>query len=178
MGDELIDIYDSKNRPLNEKKMKSEAHRKGLWHRVAHVWIYNSNKEIMLQLRAKDKEVYPNMWDISVAGHISAGEKEIVSAMREIEEEIGLKIKESELQLLNIRNVQFTTNTTINNEIIYLYLLKYDGNIKQLKIQEEELQEIKFFKLNELEKQLKETPEKFTPYGDYFYEIIERIRKM
>lgn len=178
MGDELIDIYDSKNRPLNEKKMKSEAHRKGLWHRVAHVWIYNSNKEIMLQLRAKDKEVYPNMWDISVAGHISAGEKEIVSAMREIEEEIGLKIKESELQLLNIRNVQFTTNTTINNEIIYLYLLKYDGNIKQLKIQEEELQEIKFFKLKELEKQLKETPDKFTPYGNYFYEIIERIRNM
>jgi isopentenyldiphosphate isomerase len=178
MGDELIDIYDSKNRPLNEKKMKSEAHRKGLWHRVAHVWIYNSNKEIMLQLRAKDKEVYPNVWDISVAGHIAAGEKEIVSAMREVEEEIGLKIKESELQLLNIRNVQFTTNTTINNEIIYLYLLKFDGNIKQLKIQEEELQEIKFFKLKELEKQLKETPEKFTPYGDYFYEIINRIRGM
>ncbi len=178
MGDELIDIYDSKNRPLNEKKMKSEAHRKGLWHRVAHVWIYNSNKEIMLQLRAKDKEVYPNVWDISVAGHIAAGEKEIVSAMREVEEEIGLKIEERELKLLNIRNVQFTTNTTINNEIIYLYLLKYDGNIKQLKIQEEELQEIKFFKLKELEKQLKETPDKFTPYGNYFYEIIERIRGM
>ena len=178
MGDELIDIYDSKNRPLNKKKMKSEAHRKGLWHRVAHVWIYNSNKEIMLQLRAKDKQVYPNLWDISVAGHISAGEREIVSAMREVEEEIGLKVKESELQLLNIRNVQFTTNNTINNEIIYLYLLKFDGNIKQLKIQEEEVQEIKFFKLNELEKQLKENPEKFTPYGDYFYEIINKIRGM
>jgi isopentenyl-diphosphate Delta-isomerase len=176
MGDELIDIYDSKNRPLNKKVMKSEAHKKGLWHRVAHVWIYNSNKEVLLQLRSKDKEVYPNVWDISVAGHISTGEREIQSAMREIEEEIGLKVKESELKLWNIRNVHFTTSTTINNEIIYLYLLKYNGNIKQLKIQEEELQEIKFFKLNELEKQLKEMPEKFTPYGDYFYEIIERIR--
>ena len=178
MGDELIDIYDSKNRPLNKKKMKSEAHRKGLWHRVAHVWIYNSNKEIMLQLRAKNKEVYPNLWDISVAGHIAAGERESVSAMREVEEEIGLKISENELQLLSIKNVQFTTNTTINNEIIYLYLLKYDGNIKQLKIQEDELQEIKFFKLTELEKQLNETPEKFTPYGDYFHQIIKRIRGM
>ena len=97
----------------------------------------------------------------------------------EVEEEIGLKIEEKNYNYLTLGMYNSQTNTTINNEIIYLYLLKvHDGNIKQLKIQEEELQEIKFFKLNELEKQLNETPEKFTPYGDYFYEIIKRIRGM
>jgi isopentenyl-diphosphate Delta-isomerase len=177
MGDELIDIYDSNNRPLNKKVMKSEAHKKGLWHRVAHVWIYNSNKEVLLQLRSKDKEVYPNVWDISVAGHISTGEREIQSAMREIEEEIGLKVKESELKLWNIRNVHFTTSTTINNEIIYLYLLKHDVDVNELKIQKEEIQKIKFFNLNELYKDLKEHPEKYT-HIEYFFEMIDKIRSL
>ena len=59
MADELIDIYDENNKPLGIQKMKSEAHRDGLWHRASHVWIYNSKGEILLQLRAKNKELWP-----------------------------------------------------------------------------------------------------------------------
>lgn len=86
MADELIEIYNGNNEPLGIEKMKSEAHRNGLWHRASHIWIYNSAGEILLQLRAENKELYPNMWDISAAGHISAGEEPIISALREMEE--------------------------------------------------------------------------------------------
>ena len=53
MVDELIDIFDENNNALNVQKMKSEAHKLGLWHRASHIWIYNSSGEILLQLRAK-----------------------------------------------------------------------------------------------------------------------------
>jgi len=37
LADELIDIYDEDNKPTGVQKMKSEAHRQGLWHRAAHI---------------------------------------------------------------------------------------------------------------------------------------------
>ncbi len=76
--------------------MKSEAHREGLWHRAAHIWAYNSKGEILLQLRAKNKRTFPDKWDLSVAGHISASEEPIDSALREIEEEVGLCAKKED----------------------------------------------------------------------------------
>ena len=93
MADELIDICDENNNLINVQKTKSEAHKNGLWHRASHIWIYNSNGEILLQLRAKEKPLYPDMWDISAAGHISAGEDPITSGLREVKEEIGLEIE-------------------------------------------------------------------------------------
>lgn len=93
MADELVDIYNDNNETLGIEKMKSEAHKNGLWHRSSHIWIYNSRSEILLQLRADNKEMYPNMWDISAAGHVDAGEEPIVAALREMEEEIGLSVK-------------------------------------------------------------------------------------
>jgi isopentenyldiphosphate isomerase len=70
MTDELIDIYDENNFSLGIKKMKSEAHRDWLWHRAVQICIYNSNYEILIQLRSKYKKIFPNLWDISVAGHV------------------------------------------------------------------------------------------------------------
>jgi isopentenyldiphosphate isomerase len=62
MAQELLDIVDEDNKLLGIKKSKVEAHEKGLWHRNAHIWIYNSKGEVLLQLRAKDKIFLPNMW--------------------------------------------------------------------------------------------------------------------
>ena len=149
--DELIDICDSKNNLLNVQKMKSEAHAKGLWHRSAHIWIYNSKGEILIQLRAKDKNFYPNVWDVSVAGHISAGEKPIISALREVREEIGLSIKEKDLKFYKIIKEKQVYKKIISNEFDYVYILKFDGDIKKLRLQDEEVKSIKFIELNKLE---------------------------
>ena len=82
MGDELIDICDEANHLTGVQKMKSEAHKDGLWHRAVHIWLYNSKGEILLQWRAKNKLLYPEMWDISAAGHVSASENPITSGLQ------------------------------------------------------------------------------------------------
>ena len=177
MGDELIDICDESNNLTNIQKMKSEAHRMGLWHRAAHIWLYNSKGEILLQLRAKEKPLFPDMWDVSVAGHISSGEDSITSALREIEEEIGLKVKKEDLEFFKLRKVKAIYKGIKNCEFHYSYFLKFDGEIKKLKLQDEEVQEIRFLPIKRIEEELRTNPNKYVPHGDYWLEVINEVKR-
>lgn len=177
MADELIDICDENNKLTGIQKMKSEAHRDGLWHRAVHIWIYNSEGELLLQLRAKKKLLYPDMWDISAAGHVSAGDEPITSGLREIEEEIGLKVKKEDLQFFKIRKTKAIFRDIKNNEFYYIYFLKFDGDIKQLKLQDEEVQKIRFLPLSKIEEELKKYQKKYVPHGDYWFDVIAEVKR-
>ncbi len=177
MADELIDIFDEENNFTGVRKMKSEAHKDGLWHRVIHAWIYNSKGEVLIQLRAKDKLLYSNLWDISAAGHIGAGEEPAVSCAREIEEELGLKINVEDLKFYGIKEINIINSAINNNEFGYIYFLKFDGDVKQLKLQKEEVQETKFILIDELEEELNLNPESFCPYEEHWFEMLSELRK-
>lgn len=178
MADELIDIFDEENNFTGIQKMKSEAHAEGLWHRTAHVWIYNSKKEILLQLRAKDKDVYPDCWDISSAGHVVAGEDPEVSAIRELKEELGIDAEKEDLKFLRIRKSVNQFKEIKNSEIVYIFLMKFEGAAENLNLQKEELQGVKFFQIDELKEDLEKNSEKFVPHGKYFDEIIEKVKEL
>jgi len=177
MADELIDVFDENNNSLGIKLMKSEAHKKGLWHRAAHVWIYNSKGEVLLQLRAKDKEFFPDRWDISVAGHVSAGESPAVSPVREIKEEIGLEISEKELEFMRVMKYSIDVGVLKNREFIYVLTLKYEGDLEELKRQEEEIQELRFFHADFVKKDVLKNPDKYTPGEEYWLEMMEWVEK-
>ncbi|MEX0314176.1 MAG: hydrolase, partial [Allomuricauda sp.] len=70
--DELVDILDDNGNPTGRTCLKSEAHRKGLFHPTIHVWFYTSEGQILFQKRADNKDTFPSLWDVSVAGHIGA----------------------------------------------------------------------------------------------------------
>jgi isopentenyldiphosphate isomerase len=53
----LIDVLDENGNPTGDKKTKREIHEQGLWHISAHVWIYNSKGEILLQLRQRQGQL-------------------------------------------------------------------------------------------------------------------------
>ena len=177
MTDELIDICNEQNNLLGIQKMKSEAHKKGLWHRAVHIWMYNSKGEILIQLRARKKELHPNLWDISAAGHVSAYEEPIISAVREIGEELGLQVKKENLEFFKIRKNKSRYKNLKNNEFHYIYFLKFEGNIQKLKFTDGEVQEIRFLPNKKLEQELKFNPEKYVPHGDYWFEVIQEVRK-
>lgn len=176
MADELIDIFDENNNSLNKTMMKSLAHKNGSWHRTSHIWIYNTKGEMLIQHRNHDKEIHPNLWDIGAAGHIPAGETPLQGAIRETEEEIGLEITAKELEFIQIKKGIANTNDKIqNNEFAYIYLLKYDGEITDLKIQQEELQDLKFIKLSKLKIELISNPKIYVPHLEYWHEMIKII---
>ncbi|MBS1266092.1 MAG: Isopentenyl-diphosphate Delta-isomerase [Candidatus Woesearchaeota archaeon] len=174
MADELIDLVDENNNLIDRQVMKSKAHKKGLWHRSAHIWIYNSNKEVLLQLRAKDKKLFPNKWDMSVAGHVGDGEDVKQAAIREIKEEIGLEVDDKELEFVNIRKSKID-NGVKNYEFIYVFVLKYDKDIKDLKIHKQELQKIEFFPVKFVKKDFIENPDNYTIGKYYWLKMLDLI---
>ncbi len=177
MEDELIDICDENNNLLGIQKTKSEAHKDGLWHRSSHIWIYNPKGEILLQLRAKGKLLWPDRWDISAAGHISAGEDPITAGLRETEEEIGLKLHKEDLDFFMVRKHKRIFRKIKNNEFYYVYFFKFNGNINQLKLQEEEVQKIQFVSIDKIKEELKTNSDKYVPHGDYWHEVFDKVEK-
>jgi len=117
------------------------------------------------------------MWDISVAGHVSAGEDPVASGLRELEEEIGLKVKQEDLQFFKIKKVEAIYKDIKNSEFYYVYFLKFDGDIENLKLQTEEVEEIKLLLVSKLEEELKMNPDKYVPHGDYWFEAIDEVKR-
>jgi len=138
---EYIDIIDCDGNHLG-KKEKDEAHLDGDWHIGFHCWIIRPNGKILLQLRCKDKDTYPNKLDISAAGHLSAGEKP-EDGVREIEEELGIKIKPEQLIFLGTYKSAKTINTHKgifnNREHCYVYFLEDNTPLTDYKLQPEEV---------------------------------------
>lgn len=85
---EYFDIVNQHGQPIGESLPKSEVHRLGRWHKDVHVWMTDGHG-LVEQQRAADKDIMPSQWDISVAGHVSAGESALESAIRETLEETG-----------------------------------------------------------------------------------------
>ena len=86
MEEERFDIVDAAGAPTGETRPRSEVHALGLRHRAVHVWLLSPRTgELLLQRRADIKDSWPGRWDISSAGHLSAGESSLPTAMRELE---------------------------------------------------------------------------------------------
>lgn len=181
MSEELIDIVDENNNLTGKKRLKSEAHSFGLWHRSVHVWLYNNKREVLLQLRAKEKKLFPDIWDVAVAGHISAGEDPVTTVLREAEEEIGLIIDLKQLLFFKTIIIKNLYNNIINNEFIYIYFLPFNGDISDLKLQKEEVQSVKFFSLDKLPEEISKNPNKFIDKfindGSYWVEVFDKLEK-
>jgi isopentenyl-diphosphate Delta-isomerase len=176
--DEPINIYNEKNEDLNIIKMRSEAHEKGLWHRSAHIWVYNNKSEILLQFRSANKIIFPNRWDVSSAGHIGAGEIPLESAIRELKEEIGLSAVNKDLQFYKIAKQSSKYGDLLDNEFHYVYFMKFNGDINNLTLQKEEVSNIRFFHTVKLSKEIIINNEKFVPHGNYWFNVIDEVEKL
>ncbi|MDV7188447.1 NUDIX domain-containing protein [Lutibacter sp. TH_r2] len=177
--DELIDILNADGKPCGETCMKSFAHKNGLFHASVHIWIFDEHNNVLIQKRKENKDTFPNFWDISVAGHISAGEQSIISAIREIEEEIGLSVTASQLEFIDtFKKKIIHSKELIDNELHYIYMCKLNFKLSNLKIQKEEVSALNSIKLVQLKRDIKNSTLKFVPHGaDYFKLVFKAIKK-
>lgn len=143
---ELIDVFDENWEPTGEILEKSEAERQCKWHRAAHIWIINSQGELLLQKRSPNKKTFPNMWDISAAGHIRTGESVVKGGIREMYEELGVKITAEQLILLG-------TNKSFKNQHLETeFLIKLDIPIEDFVFNDNEVAEVKYVPWRDLAK--------------------------
>lgn len=172
---EYLDIYNSDGSLTGEKKSKKEAHEKGLLHKTVHIWFINSNKEVLIQKRSPLMDSYPNKWDISVAGHISAGEDVLTSALRETKEEIGLKLKADDLIKIGELRQSSQREDYINNEINSIYIVKMDLDVDSLIKQPEEVSELKYIPYQKLKTIVKNEDPSFVPRVEEYKLLFDYI---
>lgn len=151
MSDELIDILDEQGNHTGKTCLKSEAHAKGLFHATVHVWLFTSDGNVLLQKRALTKKVFPGLWDISVAGHIGAGENTLDAAIREVNEEIGFRLAKEKLYRIGTRKHQVAhPNGIQDNEFHQVFMAELTVPIARLKIDLYEVAALKLFPLETL----------------------------
>jgi len=176
---EYLDIVDEEGNNTGEIIEKEKAHEKGILHKVAHIWILNQNNEILFQKRSSKKSRFPNLLDISAAGHISAGEKNNLAAIREIEEEIGLKVKETELGNSIKYSSRIDMDSFIENEVQYIYFIKLNFEKEKLLFSDGEVESCILLSFQNFQKKLRNSSELFVPHQkDYFDLVIENLKKL
>jgi NUDIX domain len=79
---------------------RTEIHKSGIWHRSVHVWIMNDENKLLFQKRSKNVELEGGLWDISCAGHVSAGSDSLSTAISEVYEELGIICQKDELEFI------------------------------------------------------------------------------
>ncbi|MDR1694092.1 MAG: NUDIX domain-containing protein [Lactobacillaceae bacterium] len=152
---EFIDILDENGNPTGESMDGKRAHELHLWHNAAYIWIINSAGELLLQLRAPSKRLMPNWWDISAAGHVKAGETVIDGALRELNEELGVKALPEDLVKLSMTKIgkfELFGETHISNSFHNGFLLKLDWTVERFALSSREVAAVKFFPWRSLAK--------------------------
>jgi isopentenyldiphosphate isomerase len=176
--DELIDILTEEGEKTGKTALKSEAHKNGWFHATVHIWLFTSDEKILLQKRALTKKVFPGLWDISVAGHIGAGESILSSAKREVFEEIGLTIQEVDLIKIGTRVHQVShANGIQDNEHHHVFIAELKIPVAQLKIQTEEVAAIKLFELTILKDTKNLENVLLSRFHDYYVSVYDKIIK-
>ena len=167
---EFIDVLTSAGKPTGKRKPKTEIHRDGDWHRAAHVWII-AKRGFLIQRRSPRKENNPGLWDVSAAGHLSAGESAVDAAVRETFEELGLEIRPDELEFIaELRDsCVLNNNTYYDNEFHEIFVVRRDVDIASLMLDPEEVAEVKWVK--ELRPDAS-----FVPHGEE-YSLVSRLSR-
>ena len=170
---EFFDIVDETGQPTGEIISRDEAHQKGTLHRTAHVWLVKKKPtgyDILLQKRSEEKDSYPGMYDTSSAGHISAGEEPLPSALRELKEELGLTASPDELKYAGTFRIryekEFHGRLFRDNEVTKVYVYSEPVKIDSLVLQKSEVDEVQWFDLNEVWEEIRQTRERFCVPSD------------
>lgn len=136
---ENIKIFDANLRQIGTMERK-DAHKEGKWHVTFHCWVVNpANNSILFQLRSKEKQNYPDMFDVSAAGHLLDTE-EVEDGIREVSEELGINLDQRALYSLGYRvEVDDQDNGQKNREYQAVYLAKVCDELSLYKPQIDEV---------------------------------------
>jgi len=131
-----LNIIDEAGNIIGEDT-RENIHKHGLLHKEIHVWFYTPNQEIIFQHRAKDKDTYPDLLDATVGGHVEIGDSYESTALKEIEEETGVKASLDNLTFIQVTKTKSydQVSKASNHALRAVYAFRYDGKLEDLRVE-------------------------------------------
>jgi len=174
---EYIDVLKEDGTLSGKSLSHWEVHEKGLLHRSVHVWVHNPEKGLLLQRRGRDKKNFPDMWDVSVGGHISAGQTSIETAVRETEEEIGLSLPPEAFERLFERRSLYRLNggTFIENELNDVYLVRTTLSEDAYVVPPDEVEYVRYVPVPEFKEWVSLKRADLCPHWDEYEKLFARL---
>lgn len=176
---EYIDVLNENGVKTKEVLSRDEVHKKGLWHRISLVAVINDDNEILLQRRSMQCKKFPGLWDLAMASHVQAGEDSVTTAVREINEEIGLQIeykaKVRDFRFITSFRNHHTFGDIIENQYYDLFILRKNIEIEDLEYNDNEVMDAKWVDYTELQKFIKQN--QLHPRLEWVDEVVRYINK-
>ena len=161
MAEDIFDIVNERDEVVGSKP-RSEVHRLGLLHRAVHVLVYNSRGQVFLQKRSMKKDRQPGVWDSSASGHVDSGEDYDTTAIREVREEIGLRLEKVPERLFKI-----DARAETDQEFVWVYRCESDGPFE---LHPDEIDEGAWFSPGHVSRWMAEKPEEFATAFVYLWQ--------
>ena len=95
--EELEIVHPETGASLGASLPRAEAIAPGAWCRSTNVFVMNSKGQILCHQRSLEKERMPGVWSTHLGGHVSKGENYETNALKELEEEAGIKIESHQM---------------------------------------------------------------------------------
>ena len=178
---EYFDVLKENGEFTNKVATREECHEKGLWHRAVYGFVFNKNGDVLLQKRSANKKLWPNLWDITAGGHVLSGEFGKSALIREIKEELGVKVEDNEIDYLVGSISTNIKGDIINNHFNECYIVTKDIDIADVKLQEEEVSAVKWFTKQEILDRINNNFDGITDktgawnFLKKYYEVLEKI---
>lgn len=162
---EFLNIVDEEDNIIGQEE-RIKIHAEGLLHREIHVCFITPNKEIIFQHRAKDKDTFPDLLDATVGGHVEIGDSYEKTAIKETDEETGVKINSSDIVLVSksANSAKDAINQKINYAFQSEYLYIYNGSLGDLAVEDGKAIGFEAWTIDELLNLSEKNKKIFIPY--------------
>lgn len=154
--DEIFPIINEDDKVVGKMTRKVAHKSPHLIHRAIAVLVLDRKGNLLIHKRSMTKDMCPGYWQYSVGGHVGYEEEYIHAVIKEVKEELGIKISKDSLEFLG----KTLTVTSQEQEMIQVYEYIVSDKM-EFKPSKEEIAEIKFVNKKTLMDML--TKEKWTP---------------
>lgn len=167
---EIVDIYDGKKNKTGKTVERNTKPKLGEYRLSIHIWITNSKGELLIQRRSSNKKMFPNMWN-ETGGASSTGETSEMTCAREFQEELGVEPNMDKAELIGSIKRKY--------DYVDVWHIEQDIDLNNIKMQEDEVSEVKYVTLDELNKIIenKEFVPTITPSLNMFLAYINMIKE-
>lgn len=166
MTEEIFDVVNERDEVIG-RAPRREVHARGLLHRAVHVLVFNARGEVFLQKRSLKKDKHPGVWDSSSSGHVDSGEDYDATAVRELWEEIGLKLDAPPERLFKIAACAET-----DQEFVWVYRCFSEGPFV---LNAEEVERGEWFALGKISQWIKDCPQEHAPAFVFLWQRFVKL---